>query len=152
MAKFFGCLITASCIPLHFLKLIDFSELTTDKATTKPTLVFLHLLLDQIFEESENAEVITDIFTRGLPDISNKRQLAYDSDSDDFMGTKASAKAKNKKPAAEDNSGQLKDFIRGFSNFLLTKFYNRVKDDEKVMGKMKAVFNILAKRKSKNII
>lgn len=75
-----------------------------------------------------------------------------DSDSDDFVGSKAALKAKNKKPEAEDNTEQLKDFIRGFSNFILTKFYSRVKDNEDIQEKLQAVFGVLAKRKKKNII
>jgi hypothetical protein len=151
LAKFFGSLMASSDIPLHFLKVIDFDDLQGDKA--KPTMVFLHLLLDQIFEESE--ETLSVVFAKGLPDISgNQRQLMYDSDSDDFLGTKAAAKRENKgkKTVTEDNSEQLKEFIKGFSNFVLTKFYNRVKDNKQIQTKLKAVFAVLSKRKRKNII
>lgn len=57
LAKIFGGLITKGMLPLHFLKVIEFEEMD------KPTIMFMHLLLSEIFESSENQEQVITVFT-----------------------------------------------------------------------------------------
>lgn len=141
LAKFYGGLVANNSIPLHFLKVVDFSS-----EHSKPLLLFLHLLLDTVFEESET---LKEVFERGLPKVSNKRALNYDSDSDDdFMQSKKEARSKAEKPEGEDNSEQLKEFVKGFATFILTKFYNRVKDNEALQGKIKEAFEVIGDRRN----
>ena len=141
LAKYYGGLVANHCIPLHFLKVVDFSE-----EPSKPLLLFLHLLLDTVFEESGQ---LKEVFERGLPQFENKRALNYDSDSDDdFLGTKKESRKKpTDKPEREDNSEQLKEFVKGFGTFILTKFYNRVKGNEDLQKKIKVAFEVIGDRR-----
>lgn len=56
-------------LPLHFLKVLDFSSSTDDaeegKGLTKPQLLFLFILFDSMFEEHTKDEIKA-IFKKGL--------------------------------------------------------------------------------------
>ena len=63
-------------MPLHFLKIIDFNDMLN---IPKPSLLFVHLLLDTVFAETDDLNTLREIFDNGLPTVG-KKQKEYDSD------------------------------------------------------------------------
>jgi hypothetical protein len=51
-------------VPLHFLKIIDFNDMLN---IPKPSLLFVHLLLDTVFAETDDLNTLREIFDNGLP-------------------------------------------------------------------------------------
>lgn len=84
LGKFYGALVAQGEMPLHFLKIIDFNQV---QDIPKPSLLFVHLLLDTVFAEVTHIQQLKDIFNNGLPSVGKKTRYHDDSDSDDFMGT-----------------------------------------------------------------
>jgi hypothetical protein len=63
LAKLYGMLFGSCDLPLHFLKVLDFSNL--DETLTKPQQLFLYLVFDQIFSTHTKEEIRT-IFLKSL--------------------------------------------------------------------------------------
>lgn len=80
---------------MHFLKVINFAEMD------KPTSLFMHLLLQDVLEQSNGVDAVTQVFTQGF--LMNHQ-------------------AKD----GEDNS-KILTFVKGISEFMLGKFYLRIK-------------------------
>ncbi len=68
LGRLCGYLVANEDIPLHFLKVIDFSE----ASLSKPTTLFLHLALQAILEEAKDIESLKVVFVKGLRDQSQK--------------------------------------------------------------------------------
>jgi len=93
LSKLMGFLIASGDIPLHFLKVVNFDESPMDK----PLVLFLHLLLERVFEVCKDKDQVISVFSAGL--------LHQD----------------------ETKMDNNKEFAKGMSQYLLSKFYSRVK-------------------------
>ena len=56
---------------MSFFKVIDFTDV---KALSKPTVLFLHLMLQAIFDQIDEIETLKIVFVRGLKDTNPKIQ------------------------------------------------------------------------------
>ena len=74
----------AGDLPLHFLKVLDFSNLEDGgKTLTKPQQLFLYLAFDELFT-SHPKEDIRKVFLKSLaPSKAKKRVIRGDFDDDD---------------------------------------------------------------------
>lgn len=68
LSRLCGFLLAHEDIPLHFLKVIDFSS----NALTKPTVLFLHLLLQAVLDEAADEDKLRTVFVKGLRDEGQK--------------------------------------------------------------------------------
>lgn len=102
LARLYAMLIAKNDVPLHFLKVLDFGELS------KPQQLFLFVLFDSIVDESSKEELKV-VFRKGLK-AGQAKANAQDSD-------------------AEPEDDKLGDFRRGLSEYLLTRFYLKKKRD-----------------------
>lgn len=140
-------LFAASDLPLHFLKVLDFSDL--DETLTKPQQLFLYLLFDHLLD-STNKDGLRTLFQKSLYPKKQKKAKALmkgleeeeDGDMDD---------AESEEEPANDEERHL-DFKKGLSEYLLTKFYvkkKRESESGKLEGdlkdKFKAIFDIINK-------
>jgi len=70
LGRLCGFLIANEDIPIHFFKVIDFSE----GKLSKPTELFLHLMLQAVVDKAPDADKLRIIFVKGLKDESEKYQ------------------------------------------------------------------------------
>ena len=69
LARLCGFLVAHEDIPMHFFKVIDFSNIAE---LSKPTILFLHLMLQAIFDELDEIEQLKIVFVKGLKDENAK--------------------------------------------------------------------------------
>jgi nucleolar MIF4G domain-containing protein 1 len=75
LAKLFGMLFGAGDLPLHFLKVLDFSNLEDGgKTLTKPQQLFLYLAFDELFT-SHPKEDIRKVFLKSLAHSKAKKRV-----------------------------------------------------------------------------
>lgn len=74
LAKLFGMLLGANDIPLHFLKVLDFSQGEGESALSKPQQLFLYVLFDFVFA-NHSKEQLKVVFVKGLTTKSQQAQL-----------------------------------------------------------------------------
>lgn len=114
LASLCGFLVAHEDIPMHFFKVIDFAD---QKNLSKPTVMFLHLMLQAVFDQLEDTEKLKIVFVKALK---------------------------------EDDNGKNRTFVNGLTEFILGKFYKRVRKQQEAMKlpkamqvKIKAIFNVI---------
>ena len=65
LARLCGFLVAHEDIPMHFFKVIDFTDV---QKLSKPTVMFLHLTLQAMFDELDDIETLKIVFVKGLKD------------------------------------------------------------------------------------
>lgn len=148
LARLFGMLFGAGDLPLHFLKVLDFSNLEDGSGQTlsKPQQLFLYLAFDELFT-THPKEDVRKVFLKSLaPSKLKKRVLRGDFDDDDDRDSEADV------PEEGEDEEKHVEFKRGFSEYLLTKYYAKKRKEaektggamqEEVKEKFKAIFDII---------
>ena len=136
----------AGDLPLHFLKVLDFSNLEdgSGPTLTKPQQLFLYLAFDELFT-THPKEDIRKVFLKSLaPSKLKKRVMRGDFDDDDDRDSDV--------PEEGEDEEKHVEFKRGFSEYLLTKYYAKKRKEgektgggmqEEVKEKFKAIFDII---------
>ena len=70
LSRLCGFLIANEDVPLHFFKVIDFNA----AKLSKPTELFLHLMLQAVVDMAPDGDKLRIIFVKGLKDESNKHE------------------------------------------------------------------------------
>ena len=70
LSRLCGFLIANEDVPLHFFKVIDFNA----AKISKPTELFLHLMLQAVVDMAPDGDKLRIIFVKGLKDESNKHE------------------------------------------------------------------------------
>jgi len=68
LSRMCGFLLAHEDIPMHFFKVIDFTDV---KNLSKPTVLFLHLMLQAVLDAIEQVEQLKIVFAKGLQDVKN---------------------------------------------------------------------------------
>lgn len=69
LSRICGYLVGQEAIPMHFFKVIDFS---TKEQLSKPTVLYLHLMLQAVMDSVEQTEQLKIVFVKGLKDQKNQ--------------------------------------------------------------------------------
>mmetsp|Transcript_38937 Transcript_38937/g.37268 ORF Transcript_38937/g.37268 Transcript_38937/m.37268 type:complete len:129 (-) Transcript_38937:9-395(-) len=115
-------------VPLHFLKVLQFGELT------KPQKLFLYILFDNLFQQCDK-ETLKRVFRVGLG--ASKKQGQFEAEEQDD----------------QEQAKRMVEFKKGVSEYFLTHFYIKKKKDLKALTdkesreamnrKFKAVFDVI---------
>ena len=118
LAKLAGCLIHSLSVPLHFLKVLDFQEDSEQaarehgnvSASSQPAQLFLFFLFEALFDPREHA--FAGIGSSNTADQAKRITQIFE----------------------QGFPEEHEQFGKGLSQYLLTKFYNRVKKVHKKEG------------------